>query len=205
MGFFDKIKQSLTRTKEQIVERFDEIVRQARRAGTPQPAGRRRDDRSARRAADLGRRRRRRDRADHRAPFVRGTARRRCCATWSRRRSSAIFAGRRHAGAERPRAAGRADRRRQRHGKTTTVGKLAQPAQGRRASTPLICAADTFRAAAVEQLEIWATRAGVDIIRAQDGRRSGGGRLRRDRRRARRKGAIRCSSTPPAGCTRAST
>jgi fused signal recognition particle receptor len=34
---------------------------------------------------------------------------------------------------------------------------------------PLICAADTFRAAAVEQLEIWATRANVDIIRAKDG------------------------------------
>ena len=53
-------------------------------------------------------------------------------------------------------------------GKTTTVGKLANllKSQGLR---PLICAADTFRAAAVEQLEIWATRAGVDIIRAREG------------------------------------
>jgi len=53
-------------------------------------------------------------------------------------------------------------------GKTTTVGKLANllKSQGRQ---PLICAADTFRAAAVEQLEIWATRAGVDIVRARDG------------------------------------
>ena len=53
-------------------------------------------------------------------------------------------------------------------GKTTTVGKLANllKSQGR---LPLICAADTFRAAAVEQLEIWATRAGVDIVRARDG------------------------------------
>jgi fused signal recognition particle receptor len=34
---------------------------------------------------------------------------------------------------------------------------------------PLICAADTFRAAAVEQLEIWAKRAGVDIVRAREG------------------------------------
>jgi fused signal recognition particle receptor len=53
-------------------------------------------------------------------------------------------------------------------GKTTTVGKLANymKQSGR---TPLICAADTFRAAAVEQLEIWATRAGVDIIRAKMG------------------------------------
>ena len=53
-------------------------------------------------------------------------------------------------------------------GKTTTVGKLANllKLQGQH---PLICAADTFRAAAVEQLEIWAKRAGVDIVRARDG------------------------------------
>jgi fused signal recognition particle receptor len=53
-------------------------------------------------------------------------------------------------------------------GKTTTVGKLANllKASGQQ---PLICAADTFRAAAVEQLEIWASRAGVDIVRARDG------------------------------------
>jgi fused signal recognition particle receptor len=53
-------------------------------------------------------------------------------------------------------------------GKTTTVGKLANLLKGQ-GQTPLICAADTFRAAAVEQLEIWATRAGVDIIRAREG------------------------------------
>ena len=53
-------------------------------------------------------------------------------------------------------------------GKTTTVGKLANymKAAGR---APLVCAADTFRAAAVEQLEIWAKRANVDIIRAHQG------------------------------------
>lgn len=53
-------------------------------------------------------------------------------------------------------------------GKTTTVGKLANllKMQGKQ---PLICAADTFRAAAVEQLEIWATRAGVDMVRAREG------------------------------------
>jgi fused signal recognition particle receptor len=53
-------------------------------------------------------------------------------------------------------------------GKTTTVGKLANllKSEGR---TPLICAADTFRAAAVEQLEIWARRAGVDMVRAREG------------------------------------
>jgi len=53
-------------------------------------------------------------------------------------------------------------------GKTTTVGKLANLLKSDGAK-PLICAADTFRAAAVEQLEIWATRAGVDIIRAREG------------------------------------
>ncbi|HET9832466.1 MAG TPA: signal recognition particle-docking protein FtsY, partial [Vicinamibacterales bacterium] len=53
-------------------------------------------------------------------------------------------------------------------GKTTTVGKLANllKSQGQQ---PLICAADTFRAAAVEQLDIWAKRAGVDMIRAREG------------------------------------
>src|SRR6476646_415128 len=53
-------------------------------------------------------------------------------------------------------------------GKTTTVGKLANllKAEGER---PLICAADTFRAAAVEQLEIWARRAGVEMARAREG------------------------------------
>ena len=53
-------------------------------------------------------------------------------------------------------------------GKTTTIGKLANllKASGK---DPLVCAADTFRAAAVEQLEIWAKRAKVDIVRAKDG------------------------------------
>ena len=53
-------------------------------------------------------------------------------------------------------------------GKTTTVGKLANLLK-QSGQTPLICAADTFRAAAVEQLEIWANRAGVDMVRARDG------------------------------------
>ena len=48
-------------------------------------------------------------------------------------------------------------------GKTTTIGKLASmlTAQGKKV---VIGAADTFRAAAVEQLTIWAERAGVDIV-----------------------------------------
>ncbi len=53
-------------------------------------------------------------------------------------------------------------------GKTTSVGKLANlfKTQGQ---SVLICAADTFRAAAVEQLAVWADRAGVEMIRAQHG------------------------------------
>jgi fused signal recognition particle receptor len=53
-------------------------------------------------------------------------------------------------------------------GKTTTVGKLANLFK-RAGQQPLICAADTFRAAAVEQLEIWARRAGVEMVRAREG------------------------------------
>lgn len=53
-------------------------------------------------------------------------------------------------------------------GKTTTVGKLAElwRSEGR---VPLICAADTFRAAAAEQVETWAKRAAVDIVRSSPG------------------------------------
>lgn len=53
-------------------------------------------------------------------------------------------------------------------GKTTTVGKLANlyRASGR---SVLVCAADTFRAAAVEQLAVWTERAGVDLVRAKTG------------------------------------
>ena len=53
-------------------------------------------------------------------------------------------------------------------GKTTTIGKLANLLKSE-GQTPIICAADTFRAAAVEQLEIWASRAGVDMVRARPG------------------------------------
>ena len=53
-------------------------------------------------------------------------------------------------------------------GKTTTIGKLANQMR-EEGKKPLICAADTFRAAAVDQLQIWADRAGVDIVRAKEG------------------------------------
>jgi fused signal recognition particle receptor len=53
-------------------------------------------------------------------------------------------------------------------GKTTTSGKLAawSRAQGH---SVLLCAADTFRAAAIEQLEIWAARSGVEMIKTRQG------------------------------------
>jgi len=53
-------------------------------------------------------------------------------------------------------------------GKTTTVGKLASLYRAG-GSSVLVCAADTFRAAAVEQLAVWTARAGADLIRAQPG------------------------------------
>jgi fused signal recognition particle receptor len=53
-------------------------------------------------------------------------------------------------------------------GKTTTVGKLAarERAAGRKA---LVVAADTFRAAAIEQLERWSERAGVELVKQREG------------------------------------
>lgn len=53
-------------------------------------------------------------------------------------------------------------------GKTTTIGKLAAMLQ-KAGKKVVVGAADTFRAAAVEQLEIWAGRAGVDIVKQQMG------------------------------------
>lgn len=53
-------------------------------------------------------------------------------------------------------------------GKTTTIGKLAQRIKNE-GNEVLICAADTFRAAASDQLEIWAGRAGVEIVQQKEG------------------------------------
>jgi len=53
-------------------------------------------------------------------------------------------------------------------GKTTTIGKLSQVfrSQGKNV---LLCAADTFRAAAIEQLEIWGQRTGTEVIKTKPG------------------------------------
>lgn len=53
-------------------------------------------------------------------------------------------------------------------GKTTSIGKIANMYRNQGKSV-LIAAADTFRAAAIEQLEVWSERAGVDIIKQQEG------------------------------------
>ena len=53
-------------------------------------------------------------------------------------------------------------------GKTTTIGKLAQVFRSE-GKTVLLCAADTFRAAAIEQLEIWGQRTGTEVIRTKAG------------------------------------
>jgi fused signal recognition particle receptor len=53
-------------------------------------------------------------------------------------------------------------------GKTTSIGKLAHQLKGE-GKRVLLCAADTFRAAAADQLEIWADRAGCELVRQHEG------------------------------------
>jgi fused signal recognition particle receptor len=167
VGFFDKIKQSLTRTKEQFVERFEEIVN---RADQPEQRSRPVDVdtidalEEALISADVG---------------VAATARIVDAVRSKRGRGESlrdlvkseileILKG----------TAQDVPNGHQPHvvmivgvngtGKTTTVGKLARLIKDS-GKSPLICAADTFRAAAVEQLEIWANRAAVEMIRARTG------------------------------------
>jgi fused signal recognition particle receptor len=166
MGFFDKIKASLTRTKEQFVDRFDEIVG---RADAPAQRSRPVDVETldaleeALISADVGVAASDRIVSAVRARRSRGESLR----TLVKDEILDILRG-----ADGASPAG------QPHvvlivgvngtGKTTTVGKLARLIKDS-GKTPLICAADTFRAAAVEQLQVWATRAGVDFIRAKPG------------------------------------
>ena len=75
-------------------------------------------------------------------------------------------------------------------GKTTTIGKLAQVfrSQGKNV---LLCAADTFRAAAIEQLEVWGQRTGTEVIKTKAGRRSGRRIIRRPAGRHRTQDRLR--------------
>jgi fused signal recognition particle receptor len=167
MGFLGRIRDSLTRTKQQIVERFDDIVR---RADEPERRSRPIDVDTIEAleelliSADIG------VAATER---IIQAVRRRTDATLGLRELVkqellAVFAA-----VDVPLPASTPPRITlivgvNGTGKTTTVGKLANllKSQGK---APLICAADTFRAAAVEQLEVWAGRAGVDMVRAREG------------------------------------
>jgi fused signal recognition particle receptor len=167
MGFFDKIKQSLTRTKEQFVERFEEVVKRAddeEHRSRPVDVDTVEALEEALISADVGMSATERIVEAVKARRTRGESLRDLVKAeiLAILRAADTPAGNGH----RPHVVmivgvnGT--------GKTTTVGKLARLMK-ESGKAPLICAADTFRAAAVEQLEIWANRAGVDMIRARTG------------------------------------
>src|SRR5690349_3477240 len=167
MGFFDKLRDSLTRTKQQIVSRFEEIVEQAdtdEQRSRPVNVDTIEALEELLISADIGLAATERIVNAVRSRARHGESLRDLVKEEIRKVFDAV---------ERPAPNGHHP-----HvtmivgvngtGKTTTVGKLANllKAEGQQ---PLVCAADTFRAAAVEQLEIWAKRAGVDIVRAREG------------------------------------
>ena len=167
MGFFDKIKQSLTRTTQQFVERFEGVARRADEpARRSQPIDLETIEalEEALISADVG--------VAATGQIVEAVrARRGRGGSLGSLVKEEILEILRNVNTPAP----------QGHrphvvmlvgvngtGKTTTVGKLARLIK-ESGQSPLICAADTVRAAAVEQLAIWAARAGVDIIRARTG------------------------------------
>ncbi len=168
MGLFDKLTQGLSRTAERLAQRFDEIVR---RADLPERQADGVDVDTAEAleelllSADVGLGATERLLAGVRRRHRRGAGLRVLLAEELRD----VFAG-----ADRPLVRPASGPRVvlvvgvNGTGKTTTVGKLANRLRldGEKV---LICAADTFRAAAVDQLQVWATRAGVDIVRALEG------------------------------------
>jgi fused signal recognition particle receptor len=167
MSVFGRLRDSLSRTKQQIVDRFEDIVRQAdepERRTRPIEVETVEALEEVLISADIG---------------VAATARIIAAVKGRTRRGESlrdlvkqeirhVFAGVDHGTAATSAPIVTLVVGVNGTGKTTTVGKLANllKKEGRQ---PLICAADTFRAAAVEQLEIWAHRAGVDIVRAKDG------------------------------------
>jgi fused signal recognition particle receptor len=167
MGVFGRIRDSLTRTKQQIVERFEEIVRIA---DEPERRSRPLDVDTIEAleelliSADVGV-----SATDRIIAAVKGRSRSgESLRDLVKQEIRRVFAA-----VDAPAGDGSTP-----HvtlivgvngtGKTTTVGKLASLLKNA-GQQPLICAADTFRAAAVEQLEIWAKRAGVDMVRAREG------------------------------------
>jgi fused signal recognition particle receptor len=167
MALFSRLRESLSRTKSQIVDRFDEIVRGA---DTPERRSRPVDVDTIEALeellimADVG--------MAATAQIVGAVGRRSRRGEGLREMVKAELHGI-FAASDQPVPNGQMP-----HvvlivgvngtGKTTTVGKLANLAK-RQGQKPVVCAADTFRAAAVEQLEIWAKRADVDIVRAREG------------------------------------
>jgi fused signal recognition particle receptor len=170
MGFFDRIREGLSKTKQQIVDRFDEIVSQAEapsRKGRPIDVDTIEALEELLIMADVGVAATARIIAAVKDQTVDGKNLRDAVKDEIR----AIFASV-------PPLPVAGSNGHVPHivlivgvngtGKTTTVGKLAQLLKST-GKKPLVVAADTFRAAAVEQLEIWAGRAGVDLIRAREG------------------------------------
>ena len=170
MGFFDRIREGLSKTKQQIVQRFDEIASQAEapaRKGRPIDVDTLDALEELLIMADVGVAATGRIIAAVKEKTAAGGSLRDAVKDEIR----AIFASV-------PPSSGPESNGHLPHvvlivgvngtGKTTTVGKLAQLLKSS-GKQPLVVAADTFRAAAVEQLEIWANRAGVDLIRAREG------------------------------------
>ena len=170
MGFFDRIREGLSKTKQQIVQRFDEIASQAEapaRKGRPIDVDTLDALEELLIMADVGVAATGRIIAAVKSKTAAGGSLRDAVKDEIR----AIFASV-------PQLPDAASNGHLPHvvlivgvngtGKTTTVGKLAQLLKSS-GKQPLVVAADTFRAAAVEQLEIWARRAGVDLIRAREG------------------------------------
>jgi len=170
MGVFDRIREGLSKTKQQIVQRFDEIASQAEapaRKGRPIDVDTLDALEELLIMADVGVAATGRIIAAVKEKTAAGGSLRDAVKDEIR----AIFASV-------PPSSGPESNGHLPHvvlivgvngtGKTTTVGKLAQLLKSS-GKQPLVVAADTFRAAAVEQLEIWANRAGVDLIRAREG------------------------------------
>ncbi len=170
MGFFGRIRESLTRTKQQLVERFEEIVT---RADSPERRSRAVDVETLEAleelliSADVGL-----PATERIVSAVKSRARHgESLRDLVKEEIRAVFdtvSGSNGAGAPEPNPRVVLIVGVNGTGKTTTVGKLANLLKASGAD-PLVCAADTFRAAAVEQLEIWAKRANVDIVRAREG------------------------------------
>jgi fused signal recognition particle receptor len=167
MGFLGRLRDSLTRTKQQIAGRFEELVQRAESASptsTTGPAETLDELEELLISADVGVAATERIVAAVRAQWRPGEPLR----PLVKREILSVLEG-----AERPLTDATSPRvvlvvGVNGTGKTTTIGKLANLLRTK-GQAPVICAADTFRAAAVEQLEVWARRAGVDFIRAKSG------------------------------------